>query len=312
MTSYQVLQKKPGKLMSLTGHTPEEFSALVPYFSKRFLEFVETKTLDGKPRKKRKSTPYKNSRLPSSEDKLLFILIYLRKAMTQDVLSELFGMTQSIANKWIHLLFPLLDQALADLRELPARETQSAIVDAPADTSDNTQVLKLFFHDSTERPIQRPKDPQRQKAYYSGKKKQHTLKNLLVTNANGKVIFLSPSFEGRIHDKRIADAIGYDFLPSGSDLYQDTGFQGFTHPGINIIQPKGGELTAEEKEANRLISSIRIRVEHVIGGVKRFRIVQDKLRNWKKGFNDLVMETCCGLHNLRLNFRPWHYETPCD
>ncbi len=101
-------------------------------------------------------------------------------------------------------------------------------------------------------------------------------------------------------------------MPSGSDLYQDTGFQGFTRPGINIIQPKGGELTAEEKEANCLISSIRIRVEHVIGGVKRFRIVQDKLCNWKKGFSDKVIETCCGGHNFRLNFRPWRYETPCD
>ncbi len=63
-------------------------------------------------------------------------------------------------------------------------------------------------------------------------------------------------------------------------------------------------------KSNRKIASIRIRVEHAISGVKRYRIVKDKLRNWKKGFCDLVMETCCGLHNFRLNFRPWHYETP--
>ena len=71
-------------------------------------------------------------------------------------------------------------------------------------------------------------------------------------------------------------------MPSGSVLYQDTGFQGFIRPGINIIQPKKkpkGELTTEEKERNRLISSIRIQVEHAISGVKRYRIVQDKLRN---------------------------------
>ena len=69
-------------------------------------------------------------------------------------------------------------------------------------------------------------------------------------------------------------------------------------------KPKGGERTDKEKETNRKIASIRIRVEHVIRGVKRYRIVQDKLRNWKKGFCDLVMETCYGLHNFRLNFRP--------
>lgn len=139
------------------------------------------------------------------------------------------------------------------------------------------------------------------------------MKNNLIINASGKVVLLTPSFEGRHHDKHIADRVGYR-VPPGSTLYQDTGFQGFTLPDINIIQPKkkprGGELTDEEKENNRKIASIRIRVEHAISGVKRYRIVKDKLRNWKKGFCDLVMETCCGLHNFRLNFRPWHYETP--
>ena len=171
----------------------------------------------------------------------------------------------------------------------------------------------IFFHDGTERPIQRPKDPSTQKAFYSGKKKSHTVKNNLIVNAACKVVLLTPSFEGRHHDKNIADTIGY-CVPPGSTLYQDTGFQGFTLPDISIIQPKkkpkGGELTDEEKEINRKIASIRIRVEHTISGVKRYRIVKDKLRNWKKGFCDLVMETCCGLHNFRLNFRPWRYETP--
>ncbi len=173
--------------------------------------------------------------------------------------------------------------------------------------------VSVFFHDATERPIQRPKDLQVQKTYYSGKKKQHTIKNNLVINAKSKVVFLTHSFEGRIHDKHIANTVGYT-VPSGSDLYQDSGFQGFTLPDVNIIQPKkkpkGKELTAEEKEENRKISSIRIQVEHVISGIKRNRIVKDKLRNYKKGFSDLVMETCCGLHNFRINFRPWCYHTP--
>ena len=95
----------------------------------------------------------------------------------------------------------------------------------------------LFFHDATERPIQRPKDVEAQKAYYSGKKKQHSIKNNLMITADSKVVFLTPSFEGRIHDKRIADRIGYS-PPRGSILYQDSGFQGFTCPDVAIIQPK--------------------------------------------------------------------------
>jgi hypothetical protein len=173
----------------------------------------------------------------------------------------------------------------------------------------------IFFHDGTERPIQRPKDRETQKAHYSGKKKQHTLKNNLMVNADSKVVFLTASYEGRIHDKRIADMAGYS-PPPGSVLYQDTGFQGFTCPEVTIVQPKkkpkGRELTVEEKENNRQISSIRIRVEHAIGGIKRYRIVKEKLRTYKKGFSDLVMETCCGLHNFRLNFRPWSYQIHGD
>ncbi|MCG8432148.1 MAG: transposase family protein [Candidatus Omnitrophica bacterium] len=171
--------------------------------------------------------------------------------------------------------------------------------------------VNFFFHDGTERPIQRPKDPSTQKAYYSGKKKCHTVKNNLIINAACKVVLLTASFEGRHHDKKIADMVGYS-LPEGSTLYQDTGFQGFAIPDVTIIQPKkkqrGGELTEAEKENNRKIAAIRIRVEHAISGVKRYRIVKDKLRAWKKGFSDLVMETCCGLHNFRLNFRPWCYQ----
>ena len=78
-----------------------------------------------------------------------------------------------------------------------------------------------------------------------------------------------------------------------------------------MIQPKktppGGELTPPEKATNRRISSIRIRIEHAIGGVKRDRIVKDKIRLLKDGIRDTVMETCCGLHTFRLQYRPWHY-----
>jgi hypothetical protein len=139
------------------------------------------------------------------------------------------------------------------------------------------------------------------------------LKNIVLITALCKVILLTLTCEGKKHDKKAADEAHYR-LPQDSHLYQDTGFQGFSLEGVAIIQPKkkprGQELTEVEKQTNQAISKIRIRIEHAIGGVKRYRIVKDKIRNWKKGFRDKVMETCCGLHNFRLNFRPWHYETP--
>jgi len=122
--------------------------------------------------------------------------------------------------------------------------------------------------------------------------------------------FLSATYEGKANDKSLADLEGYT-LPCGSCLDQDMGFQGDTCDGITIVQPKktppGGGLTPAEKAANRAISSIRIRIEHAIGGVKRYRMVKDKIRLLKDGIRDTIMETCGGLHNFRLLYRPWHY-----
>ena len=141
------------------------------------------------------------------------------------------------------------------------------------------------------------------------------MKNNVRLNTDSKVVFLTAADEGRIHDKRIADTAG-DSPLLGNLLYQVSGFQGVTCPDVQSLQPKkkpkGRHLTDEEKAKHREISSIRIRIEHAIGGIKRHRIVKQKLRNPQKGFPDLVMETCWGLHNFRLNFRPCAYPTPRD
>ena len=168
----------------------------------------------------------------------------------------------------------------------------------------------LFLHDGTERPINRPSDPDEQEWYYSGKKRQHTIKNIVVIDDTVRVWCLGATWEGTCHDKRAADSEPYQ-LPPGSTLYQDMGFQGFEVAGVVVIQPtkkpRGSNLTAAEKEENRRINSIRVRIEHAISGIKRCRIVKDKLRLWREHFHDMVMETCCGLHNYRLRYRPWTY-----
>jgi DDE superfamily endonuclease len=131
-----------------------------------------------------------------------------------------------------------------------------------------------------------PADPEDQQAYDSGKQKCHTLKNLRVIEETCQMSFLSATYEGKAHEKILAELEGYT-LPPGSCLSQDMGFQGYTCEGITIVQPKKkpprGELTPPEKAANRAISSIRIRIEHAIGGVKRYRIVKDKIRLLKDG-----------------------------
>ena len=126
---------------------------------------------------------------------------------------------------------------------------------------------------------------------------------MLLVNAWGWISFLSATYAGRVHDKRIADEAQYS-LPEGSVLGQDSGFQGFTLPGVTILQPKkkpkGGTLSAEERADNQWISHIRVLVEHSIGGVKVYRIVHDVIRHWCSDIRDQVMAVCCGLYNLRV------------
>lgn len=145
MTSFQTLKDKPKRFLALTGYTIEEFSGLFPCFSKCFLEYVQTHTLEGKRRKKRRYTPYKNRCFDTLEDMLLFILIYLRQAMTQDVLGQLFGMSQPLTNRWVHLLLPILNQTLAELGELPSRETTPSTFGVASETVSDNQRSNHFF-----------------------------------------------------------------------------------------------------------------------------------------------------------------------
>ncbi len=239
--------------------------------------------------------------LPTPADKLVFRLFSFRQYPTQETLAFLFGFSQGQACQWIHRLTPIVNRALGSELQLPARqpvELHAVLAACPG--------LEVLI-DGTERPIRRPQDSQRRRDDYSGKKKRHTQKNVVITDQpTGKILGLGRTQAGSKHDKACADEDGYVF-PEGSTLYKDSGFQGYEPDGVTTHQPKkkprGKELTPEEKEANRLISRVRVKVEHSIGGVKVFRIVADTFRNIKEGFVDLVMETACGLFNLRLASR---------
>jgi len=127
-------------------------------------------------------------------------------------------------------------------------------------------------------------------------------------NALLLILFLSDTSGGRIHDKPIADATPSP-LPTGSRLLQDLGFLAFTLPPVEILmptkKPRGQELTLEQQRANQALHHRRLRIEHVNSSVKRCRVVKDRIRLWKEGVRDLVMELCCALHNFRVRLMPW-------
>jgi hypothetical protein len=134
------------------------------------------------------------------------------------------------------------------------------------------------------------------------------VKNVLLVNALLLILFLSETAGGRLHDKRLAEATPYP-LPAGSRLLQDLGFLAFTLPQVEILMPTkkpcGQELPLAQQRANQALHHRRLRIEHVNSSVKRCRIVKDRIRLWKDGVRDLVMELCCALHNFRVRLTPW-------
>jgi len=115
------LQSRPMEFLDFTSLTLDEFQQLVPPFETAFHARMAAWRMDGKPRTARRFTVYKNCPLPTPEDRLLFILTYVKTYALQVVQGRLFGMVQGKANQWIHLLLPVLLAALRALGDAPAR-----------------------------------------------------------------------------------------------------------------------------------------------------------------------------------------------
>jgi hypothetical protein len=233
MLTYDCLKDRPRELLAATGLTHEELARLLPAFTAAYAAlYPPDKTGAGKPRRRRVGGGAKGA-LAQMTDKLLFILVYQKTQALQTLHGLQFGLSQPQTNYWIHHLLPVLSRALANLGHAPERDA-SRVADAPL-VGEGAPALVI---DGTERRRQRPQDPVRQKAHYSGKKKAHTDKNLVLVNeATGKVVYLGPTVPGKVHDKRAADeaAIAY---PLHATLDKDTGFQGYEPEGVLTRQPK--------------------------------------------------------------------------
>ena len=151
----------------------------------------------------------------------------------QNSVGEVFGMSQGRANEWIHRLLPILKQALDDLGVLPERDPQ----ELAQHEQDREDAADLII-DGTERRRQRPKKAEKQALHYSGKKKIHSDKNVLVAAARTKrIAYLSQTYPGKMHDKKVADTEALSY-PENITLYKDTGFQGYEPQVRETRQPK--------------------------------------------------------------------------
>ncbi len=233
MLTYTALKRNRRKFLALTGLTPKEFKVLLPAFDRAYQHrYPAKKTLAGTVRQRRAGGGRK-SVLGTPEQKLLFALVYLKAYPLQILLGEVFELSQSSANTWIHRLLPVLQQALKDLGVQPERNPRHFA----RHERKQGEPLDLII-DGTDRRRQRPKNKAKQDEHYSGHKKTHTDKNLVIANRKTKRIgFLSQTYAGRMQDKKMADTerIAY---PRGARVGKDTGFQGYEPRGLATYQPK--------------------------------------------------------------------------
>jgi hypothetical protein len=290
--NYFKIRENPKQFLALTSLKVLEFDEILPRFELHWDEFIKRYKLDGTPRY-RVYTPKDKEGLISIDEKLFFILYYKKNNPLQEALAASFEIEQGMANKWIHILTPLLKKALKDY-------------DAARDLKPLTPKLVAenpYLADATEREIQRPKF--NQEDHYSGKQKCHTIKNMIVVSLTGLVLFLSGTVSGKIHDKRLADETFGSEKPI--ELWMDSGYQGYKSENIKVILPikkrRNQDLTKIQKKLNQLHSRRRVLVEHVNASIKRLRIVKDKNRNTKENFRDMVMDIAVSLHNYRVTKR---------
>ena len=146
MLRYASERDKANQILNLTSLTVEQFEQLVEPFEQAFLGHMSQWTMEGKPRTARAYTPYVNSPLPTPEDRLLFLLSYLKVDSLQVAHGALFGMTQSNANKWLHILLIVLHQTLRDLGDAPPRHLLALRERlAQLQTEENDQTAPLFI-----------------------------------------------------------------------------------------------------------------------------------------------------------------------
>lgn len=283
---------------SLTGLQVKEFKDLVPQFEWNYLEYRMKMRSD----RKRALGGGIKGKLVSIEDKLLFVLVYLKAYPTIDCLAYQIGFDRSRASRWVQRLLTVLEMTLKRKLVLPQRRISS-----PEEFERLFPGVKEVFGDATERRIQRSRNKKRQNKTYSGKKKTHTRKNVLLVDNKKRILVLTTTKSGRRHDKRLADKQNlFQSIPESVTAWVDTGFQGVQKSHLNTLIPKKNTkknpLTESDREENKIISHFRVIVEHAIGGIKRYNSLNHPYRNKIASMDDKLALICSGLWNYHLSY----------
>ncbi len=325
------LQNKPTLFLSITGMQRNRFESLMPEFERAYEQLeAQRKSRVVKTGQERQRKPGGGAPFSTElAERLLMLLLYYRFYLTQEFMTLLFDVeNKATISRAIRQVQPVFEAVLP----VPERARKTVVALAEKETERRRQRINnledflreypelSILIDGTEQPKQRPQDKKKRKSDYSGKKRRHTLKQILTATPSGIILDQSQSVGGRCHDFRAFKAhVAEDWLGGagvkGSTMFEqlrslrvvcttDSGFTGIDKLSLpmttRVVERarRGHPLSPEQKVLNRVRSRARIKVEHTISHRKKYRIASALYRNADQ-YYDGVMNVVGGLVNLR-------------
>jgi DDE superfamily endonuclease len=294
------LGQHPAVFRSLTGPTVEAFDRMLPQLRAAF-DADRRRRLD-RPDRRRAVGGGDDFDLPVA-DQFLLTVVWLRQYPTQECLGYLFGVSDSTALRAVRRCLPVLEAQGRDTMRLPD-PGRGQRRDLPA-LLRGTPPLAVII-DTFEQRTQRPQ--RRQRAYYSGKKKAHTLKSQVAVDEDGRVVDVAPSRPGRWADLKVFKRSGLagKLIRAKVGALGDLGYVGIDglsarlHGATPRRKPRGKERPPEDRRYNRAFARRRIRVEHAIGRLRRFQALSAVNRHGRQGHAARV-RAVAGLVNRMLD-----------
>jgi DDE superfamily endonuclease/Helix-turn-helix of DDE superfamily endonuclease len=310
MLCFDVLAAKPAAFVSFTGLTPAQFRALADDFAPHYQRHRAAAATTRRGRAPRRRAP--GGGHPYAHDlpgRLLLALVWLKVYPTYEVLGLLFGLDKGNARRTVLDVLEALD-TFEDFpfdRPDPDRRKRGSVAEVLADFPQVRLVI-----DSKEQRVQRPGGPhERQKPYYSGKKRAHTLKTQLAVSPSGLIESVSPSVVGSVNDVRLLRETGLlGRLGEGEAAMTDKGYEGADkgeRAGVLVLPKKDRKknpCTEADQARNRLIARYRIVVEHVIAQLNRFTVLRQVWRGKRVQRHSQVVRVVAVLANRRTRVQP--------
>jgi hypothetical protein len=317
MMTYEKLQRKPMHFQTFTGVTVAQFEEILKALRPVYAEFEKERLM--RPDRKRKIGGGRNFTL-GLEDRLMVTLMYFRLYVSYVLLGYLFDLDGTNVGREINQrMLP----ALLSILPVPMQDELLSGHDGPPQIGGGKRIkslkklmeahpeIKEVWVDATEQPIWRPSEKLARKQYYSGKQSEHTVKSQLLTTKT-LILHVSGNLPGSVSDSTVLAGSGImHSISKDVQVNLDRGYEGAEdrYPNNKVYKPKRAQrnhpLTLFEKLYNHLINRTRILVEHVIGRLKKFRIVSDLYRNRRSAHAGYLVAVA-GLINFRtLNSLDW-------